>query len=176
MKTKIITILIILNIITFSFFGYIFINSSKYNTPKYSQLEIYNALNYFRTTFTEMPPKYLQIQDIRAIYGKNTRIIYKNIDAYGKAFPPFNIVIISNNVPLNVFAKVYAHEIEHISFEFKEYLVEYNAIIKLWESNIQYLKYQAYLGVKTIFDARLGIRYNCTNLLVEYYLERGLND
>lgn len=172
MKAKIITILIILNIITLSFFSYIFVNSAKYDMPKYSQVEIQATLSYFQTNFAPQPTKEQQIKDIELLYDKKFNIYYMDLKAWGKAMPIVNIIILANDLPLVYFGKVLAHEAEHLKFEFREYLVEYRAIIKLWESDIQYLKYQAYLGAKSVLQGHMPSRYDCTNLLVEYYKER----
>ncbi|MDY0291937.1 MAG: hypothetical protein RBR02_06345 [Desulfuromonadaceae bacterium] len=172
MQKRIIQILIVLNLITISLTSLFIYQATRFDEVSYTGTDIINTINYFHTDFTIMPPKYQQIQVIRELYGKNPIIINKYFkDAYGKAIPILNLVILSPDIPVNIFSKVFAHELEHLRFEFKEYLVEYRAIIRLWESGIPHLKYQAYLGAKTVLDGRLGKRYDCTDLLVEYMKE-----
>lgn len=175
MKKRIITILIILNLITLSFFSFIFINSARYDTPKYSQLEIQSTLSYFQTNYAHQPTREQQIQDIELLYGK-LNIYYMDLKAYGKAIPILNIIILANDIPIVYFGRVLAHEAEHLKFEFVEYKVEFRCIIKLWESGIPYLKYQAYIGAMDVLTGRMSQRYDCTNLLVEYYKESNMED
>ena len=70
MKTKIIYLLVALNIITFSFFGYIFVNSAKYDTIRYDNNTIAETLSYFRLNFIPQPTKAQQIKR-RFLWKKN---------------------------------------------------------------------------------------------------------
>jgi hypothetical protein len=164
----IIFILIVLNLISFLFLFVLFYQSAQFDNITCSKLEVVQTINYFKTPFTVSPSKKQQANDVFNLYGKTVKIIVKNINSYGKAIPLFSVVILSTQMPLNIYAKVLAHELEHLKFNFIEYQVEYNAIITLWESTLPYFKYQAYLAAKTVLEGRLDKNYNCSNLLVTY--------
>lgn len=150
--------------------GWIYILSSllSFDKPNVSENEICETLNYFKTEYVSQPPKKQQIQDIESLYGKKYKLTYRNLNEYGKANPLFQLIVLDYDIPITYFGRTLAHEIEHLKFEFRERVVEYRAIIKLWESGIPYFKYQAYIGAKNSLENRVGIRYNCTNLLVKY--------
>jgi len=170
-QRTIIAILIILNLITISFVGFIKVQQIQVSKVIYTPQEIAQAREYFYTGFTPSPAKSQQVADIKALYGK-LNITYKSLSGYGRAYPIFRKIYLDYDIPLNRFARCLAHEAEHLKFEYREFIVDYRAIITLWESRIPYLRYQSYIGVIDAFENRLSDLYNCTNLLVEYYLER----
>ena len=146
-----------------------------YDMPTYDSHTVSQTLNYFTTQWAEMPKREQQIKDIELLYGK-LNIYYMDLKAYGKAIPILNIIILANDIPIVYFGRVLAHEAEHLKFEFVEYKVEFRCIIKLWESGIPYLKYQAYIGAMDVLTGRMSQRYDCTNLLVEYYKETNMEN
>jgi hypothetical protein len=169
MKNKIITVLIVLILFTATFNVRMVLQSNSILPTVYTQEEIAMANDYFYTSFVASPAKSQQVTDIENLYG-NLNITYKSLKDYGLSYPVFQKIYLDYEIPLNRFARCLAHEAEHLNFEYREYMADYKAIIRLYESGIPYLKYQAYIGVLDAFNNRLGDVYNCTNLLVEYYL------
>lgn len=135
----------------------------------YTQEQINSAIEYFNYDFVLAPDKEQQIKDINDLYGKDKNIKFEDInDLYGICNIMTRQVILDTELPRNMTAITLAHEFEHLNFVISEYKANYNAIIKLLESDKPYLVYQANLLAKTILLGGVSAEYDCTELLVKY--------
>ena len=89
-------------------------------------------------------------------------------DAAGKAIPGIPIVFIDPSHRRKAYT--IAHELEHTRGVVREYMANYNSVIKLWESDIPYLKYAAFTKIVFIVCQMYPSNYDCTEMLVRYAL------
>ena len=142
----------------------------------YTEQEIQQAKEYFKAEWVLAPEMEQQIADINSLYGKNKQIQIKVISGYGFCNALTQKVTLNPNTPRNMVAIVLAHEFEHLNWVMIEYKASFKAVIRLWESDSNYLRYQASLYANTVLKGKTPIEYDCTNLLVNYYKENAYED
>jgi hypothetical protein len=106
-------------------------------------------------------------RDVKNLYGKKIQIINSTENKAHYYGNRIHINYSTPNLPV-----VMAHEIEHTYFTIREYKANHNAIIRLWESDIDYLRYSASKLARQVLLGGYKGNYDCTQLLVNYYKER----
>jgi len=147
----------------------------------YSQELIDEAIIFYDYEASEIPCEEIIVQDIAELYDKVPIYKYKDI---GQKFARVPIIGINNiylkpTINIRYLPFVLAHELEHTNFVMNEFTANYNAITKLLESDKLYL--QAIAKRNALYALRGGYsrknrNYDCTELLVEYYLKETAND
>ncbi|MDY0291931.1 MAG: DUF3810 family protein [Desulfuromonadaceae bacterium] len=129
------------------------------------------VLDYFETEYIESPSIEIQEQDIENLYGVDFDILFGNFNYMGSYNWITNIIEININLPLEMFGTTYAHEIQHSLGTHDEAMTNYLSYIKLWESEIEYLKYQVYLDIYYMTEGYYSEEYICINELNRYVKE-----
>lgn len=131
--------------------------------------------DYFTSEYITQPTLIEQETYIETLYETDYNLIFTQFEdegVMGQYDIYANTISILDDLPIFLFSTTYAHELEHSRGILNEQLAQYNSFIKLWESNIPYLKYQVSLEVQYTIDGFYDYEYDCSILLFEYIMSK----
>ena len=140
--------------------------------PAYNMNDTILALEYYNCNYSELPDdRGTIVEDVLNFYNKNNQVTFANLSVNGSMGIPSMKIKINETISDLQLVTTLAHELEHTNLVLKDYKANYNAIIKLWESDIEYFKYAASEHAKKILTGYVADSYNCSNELIQYFRE-----